>query len=482
MQITLSPPESRQHAPDRQSWAILVLLCAAGVMVAVDLTVVNVALPSIGGALRFATAADLQWVVTIYVLFSGGLQLLGGRAADLVGRRRMFLIGLLVFTAASLASGLAPAPGFLIGSRAAQGLGAAVLAPAALSIITTTYTGAQRAAALGAWGAIGGLGAAAGLLIGGLLTTWLGWRLIFLVNLPIGAVTAALTVRLVPAMRAGITERRGLDVGGAVAIFAGLVLFVYGIEGAATSGWTSAHTLVPLALAAALLTAFGVIERSVRWPLIPPGIWRVRSLVSGVAVMAGATAVMAGVFFLNSLYLQRVVGTTALEAGLAFLPFALAIALAAHIGSRMLPRLGTRLTAAGGLVVAGAGTLLLWRVPAHPTYIADLLPGFLAIGTGLGLVFVAVSVAAMADIREDEAGLASGLTITGHEVGAALGVAMLSAIVTGVAGTAATAVSFAAGYRAGLLAGSIFAAALTVVVLLAVPSVRPAAGTHVRMH
>jgi hypothetical protein len=283
-------------------------------------------------------------------------------------------------------------------------------------------------------------------------------------------------------MRAGITERRGLDVGGAVAIFAGLVLFVYGIEGAATSGWTSAHTLVPLALAAALLTAFGVIERSVRWPLIPPGIWRVRSLVSGVAVMAGATAVMAGVFFLNSLYLQRVLGTTALEAGLAFLPFALAIALAAHVGSRMLPRLGTRLTAAGGLVVAGAGTLLLWRVPAHPTYIADLLPGFLAIGTGLGLVFVAVSVAALADIREDEAGLASGLTITGHEVGAALGVAMLSAIVTGVAGTAATAMSFAAGYRAGLLAASIFAAALTVVVLLAVPSVRPAAGTHVRMH
>jgi MFS family permease len=394
----------------------------------------------------------------------------------------MFLVGVLVFTAASLASGLAPGPGFLIVSRAAQGLGAAVLAPAALSIITTTYTGAQRAAALGAWGAIGAIGAAAGLILGGLITTWLGWRLVFLVNVPIGAVAAALTMRLVPAVRAGVTERRGLDVGGAVAIFTGLVLFVYAIESAATYGWTSAHTLAALAPAVALLAAFVVIERSVRWPLIPPRIWRVRSLVSGVAAMAGATGVMAGVFFLNSLYLQRVLGATALEAGLAFLPFALAIALAAHVGSRMLPHLGTRLTAAGGLVVAGAGTLLLSRVPVQPTYATDLLPGFLAIGIGLGLVFVAVSVAAMADVRDDEAGLASGLTITGHEVGAALGVAMLSAIMTTVAGTAATAASFAAGYRVSLVAASIFAAALTVVVLLAVPAVRPAPGTRVRMH
>src|SRR5215472_1539237 len=276
-------------------------------MVILDATVVNVALPSIGRSLHVA-AGDLQWVVTAYVLLSGGLVLLGGRAADVAGRRRMFLAGLSVFTASSLASGLAPAAGALFAARAGQGLGAALLTPAALSIITTTYSGAQRAAALSVWGAIGGAGAGAGVLVGGMLTTWLGWRSVFLINVPVGAVAGLLSLHLVPRSETPARVRRQLDLPGAALATAGLVTGVYALA----HGWESARTLLLLAVAVVLLAAFAVVERLARRPLLPPSTWRTRSLVAGVVVMLGATGILVGTFFLNSLYLQDVQHASAL--------------------------------------------------------------------------------------------------------------------------------------------------------------------------
>jgi EmrB/QacA subfamily drug resistance transporter len=462
----------------RRSWALLVLLGVAQVMVIIDMTVVNVALPSIGRSLHFASAADLQWVVSAYVLVTGGLVLLGGRASDLLGRRRMFLTGLLLFTSASLASGLAPSPLALVIARSAQGLGASLLTPSALSIITTVYTGAQRATGLAAWGAIGAAGSAAGVLLGGALTSLLGWQAVFFINVPIGIVAGGLAMRMVPKARPSIRDASELDIPGAITLIAGLVILVFAIQGAAVAGWTSVRTLVPLAVSIALLAGFGALERRAAQPLIPISTWRTRSLVAGTVVMLGATAIMAGTAFLNSLYLQRVYGASALETGLAFLPATLAILLAAGLASRALPHLGTRVVLALGLVVTAGGTFLLSQMPDHPTYTGNILPGLLAVGLGLGLTFVSVSITAMADVRDAVAGTASGLMTTGHETGAALGVAALSAI----ASAAAMSASFAVGYRAGQWAATLLAAALVVITLLVLPAVRPPAGTQPRMH
>jgi EmrB/QacA subfamily drug resistance transporter len=461
----------------RQPWSLLILLCAAQFMVIIDMTVVNVALPSIGRALGFASA-DLQWVVTAYVLVSGGLVLLGGRGADLLGGRRLFLLGLLLFGTASLASGLAPSAAALIASRAAQGLGAALLTPAALSIITTVYSGPQRAAGLAAWGAIGASGAAAGVLLGGAVTSWLGWQWVFFINVPIGAAVAAFAWRLVPATSVRVGRLRDLDIAGTLAVTAGLVLLVYTIEGTATYGWGSARTLGSLILAVSALAAFVAVERHTTRPLVTPAIWRVRSLVVGVAVMLGATGIMAGAFFLNSLYLQRVLGASALEAGLAFLPLAVALVLAAHLGSRLLPQVGTRVVLVLGLLVTAGGALLLAGMPNDATYLGNVLPGFLALGVGLGLSFVAVLITAMADVGGDDTGLASGLMSTAHEIGAALGVALLSTVATAGAGRA----GFTAGYHDGLLLAAGIAVAGAVLTLVALPTVRPPGGAHLKLH
>src|SRR6266516_518688 len=391
----------------RRPWSLMVLLSVAQFMVILDATVVNVALPSIARSLSFA-AGDLQWVITAYVLASGGLVLLGGRAADVAGRRRIFLAGLTVFTAASLASGLAPTAGALIAARAGQGLGAALLAPAALSIITTTYTGAQRATALGVWGAIGGAGAAAGVLAGGILTTWLGWRSVFLVNVPVGVVAGLLSLRLAPRHRPRRRFARELDLPGAALAVAGLVMLAYTLAGAPAHGWGSARTLLPLALALAVLAGFAAAERPARRPLVPAELWRARSLVAGALVMFGATGILVGTFFLNSLYLQDVQRASPLRVGLEFLPLALVIGAGAHLASRLLPRAGSRALIVAGLVVMGAGALLLTGVSARSGYLTGFLPGLLVVGMGTGLVFPATAVTAMSDIAEDRAGLASG--------------------------------------------------------------------------
>jgi EmrB/QacA subfamily drug resistance transporter len=470
---------ARHPAPSqRRPWSVLVLLSVAQFMVILDATVVNVALPSIGRALHFA-AGDLQWVVTAYVLFSGGLVLLGGRASDVVGRRATFLAGLAVFTAASLASGLAPSAGALIAARAGQGLGAALLTPAALSIIVATYSDAQRAVALSTWGALGGGGAAAGVLAGGVLTTWLGWRSVFLVNVPVGVAAGLLSLRLVPSPGARARIRRELDLPGALLVVAGLVAGVYALAGTPQHGWGSARTLLLLAASVGLLTSFGVVERWAGRPLVPPQTWHSRSLVAGALVMLGATGILVGTFFLNSLYLQNVQHASALRAGLEFLPLVAVIGLGAHLTSRLLPRIGSRALAVAGLVLMGAGALLLSSVPAGAGYATGLLSGLLVIGAGTGVVFPAASVTAMSNVPADQSGLASGLMTAAHEIGAALGVAVFSVIAIA---QAAAGGGFTAGYRHGFMVAAGLAAGLALAALLAVPAVRPAPGTGAAVH
>jgi EmrB/QacA subfamily drug resistance transporter len=483
----------------RRSWSVLVLLCAAQFMVILDMTVVTVALPSIGRSLGFAVA-DLQWVATAYLLATGGLTLLGGRAADLFGGRRMFGIGLAVFTAASAASGLAPDATALIASRAAQGAGAALLTPAALGVLTASYAGAQRAAALSVWGALAGGGLATGLLAGGALTTWLGWRSVFLINLPVGLAAFAGARRLLPgaaasrdADRHGPGPRgldpRGLDLRGAVLAVAGLVGVVYAISEGPRYGWGSARTLVPLALAAVLLTAFWLTERRAASPLLPPGTLRSRSLASGVLVMFAATGLLVGQQLVTSLFLQDVIGASPMRAGMEFLPLVLATVLGAAAASHLAGHAGTRLLAAAGLTLLAASDLLLSRATADG-YLAVLLPGMVLGGIGCGLTFPAASMTALSRVRDGMEGLASGLVTTGHEVGAGIGAAVFPALATaaGAAGAAGATVavqhgaSLSVGYQHALTVAAVAAAAIAAIAAAVLPSARPAPGTRVGFH
>jgi EmrB/QacA subfamily drug resistance transporter len=449
---------------ERKPWTTLVLLGLAQFMVILDITVVNVALPSIAEDLAFSEE-DLQWVITAYVLFTGGLLMLGGRATDLFGRRRVFLTGLGIFTFASLASGLAPSPEALVAARAAQGLGAAMLTPGALSIVTTTYEGSQRTAALAAWSAIGSAGAAAGVVLGGVLTSAFGWESVFLINVPIGLATAIGVLHVVPAVRPTAAGQR-LDLIGAVTAVAGLVLLVYAIEGANDHGWASARTLLLLVASAALLATFLVVERRVGDPILPPSAWRNRSLVSGVGLILVATALLVAVFFLNTLYLQRILGWSALETGLAFLPLVLAIGFAANAANRLILSAGSSNLAAIGLLLVAVGGILLVLAPDAASYAVDVLPGFIVLGLGVGLVFPAGSIAAMSEVGEESAGLASGLLTTGHELGAAFGAAAISAVAT-------AAPTFVAGYADGFAAVAATAGVVALVALKAIPTVRP---------
>jgi EmrB/QacA subfamily drug resistance transporter len=462
------------------SWATLALLAVAQFMVILDVTVVNVALSSIGSSLDFS-AGELPWVVTAYVLFTGGLMLFGGRLADLVGRRLVFLSGLGLFTGASLASGLAWSPVALIGSRALQGIGAAMLLPSALSIITTTYEGDRRAKALAIWGALGSAGAAAGVLFGGMLTDTLGWESVFFINVPVGIVVGLLTMRAVAPSATPAVRRGRLDVIGAGTLMAGLITLILAIDGISSHGWTSAYTAAMTALSAALLSRFIAMERRARWPLIAPSTWRIRTLVASAAVMLTATGFLVGAFFLNTLYLQHVMGASPIQTGLAFLPLTLIILVGAHTASHFLPRLGSRWIVVAGLLIAATGGLLLTRAPSDPSYLTNLLPGYLALGFGIGMTFVAVSVTAMSEISAENAGLASGLMTTAHELGAAIGVAILGAITAaairngGIAG-------LVDGYDTGFLIAASIAATVALVAAFALPSVRPRPGMAHGLH
>lgn len=471
--------ESEPELP-RKSWAILALALVAQVLVVLDISVVNTALPTIGADLKLS-GGDLQWLVTAYLLMSGGGLLLGGRIADLLSRRRVLLTGLAVFTIASLVSGFASTAGVLIGARAAQGLGAALMTPAALAIIMTTYAGAQRTKGLAMWGAVGGLGIAAGVLVGGVITTWAGWQMIFWINVPIGigAIVAALVLldRNDPA-RAGLAQ---LDLPGALTAVTGLAALVFGIQTAASDGWTSPKTLGALAISGALLAAFGFIERRVRQPLVPPHTWRIKTLVSATGVMLGVTGLLVGAVFLGSTFFQTTLGYSALEAGLAFLPLAVILTIGTRLGSHLLGHVAPRFVAAGGLLLTAGGAFWLSTAPVDARFAADLLPGLLLIGLGVGLVFVAVSITAMAGIPAQHAGMASGFLMTGHEIGAALGVAVLAAVAT-AAGDLTTSIGAATGFSGGFLAAAGIAVGLAVVALLAMPAQRATGQARLHMH
>jgi EmrB/QacA subfamily drug resistance transporter len=419
---------------------VLAVLCAAQFMVVLDVTVVNVALPSIQSDLGIAFAT-LPWVVTAYTLAFGGVLLLGGRAADLFGRRRVFVAGLVVFTAASLASGLATSTAMLLATRGLQGLGAAMLSPAALSLLTELFPeGAARRRALAIWGAVGAGGAAVGVLVGGALIAAFDWRAVFLVNVPVGITLLLVAPRLLPA-RSLSNISRSADIAGALTLTASLVALLYGLLGATGAGWTSSQTLGLLAGAAVGLTVFVAIEARTGAPLVPLRVFARRPTVSALVLMMVSMGTLVSVFFFCSLYLQHVLGHSALRTGLEFLPMATLTVIAAQVGGHFIVHFGVKRVLAGGLALSAIGTFLLSRLPQHGSYLADVLPGFLLIALGVGLALVGILVTALAGSTAEDAGLASGLTNTAHELGIALILSLLSTIAASKVGGASLLVS-----------------------------------------
>ncbi|HEY3725736.1 MAG TPA: MFS transporter [Solirubrobacteraceae bacterium] len=410
--------------------ATLVLSCLAQFMVILDVSVVNVALPAIRGGLHFSEA-NLQWVVNAYTVTFAGFLLLGGRAADLLGRRRVFVSGLALFALASLAGGLADSQGVLIAARAIQGLGGAVIAPASLSILTTTFAeGAARNRAVGIWGAMGGAGGAAGVLLGGVLTDLLGWRWILFINVPIGLVAAVMAQRLLLESR-NPERAHSFDLSGALTATIGLSLVVLGIVRTDQTGWGSAQTLIVIAAGIALLLVFLVIEgRFARAPLMPLRIYKSRTLSAANVVMLLLGASSFGMWFFVSLYLQQVLGYSPIRAGLAFLPMTLCIVVGSTLASRWVTRIGAKPLLVAGMVSLVLGLLWFSRVSAHGNYVNDVLGASLLVAIGIGLSLVPSTISAVAGVAPAEAGLASGLVNTARLVGGALGLAILAAIAT----------------------------------------------------
>ena len=408
-------------------WLVLVIVCLAQFMVILDATVVNVALPSIQADLGF-TAASLQWVINSYTLVFGGFLLLGGRAGDLFGRRKLFLWGVAIFSIASLLNGLATSDTWLVATRGLQGLGGALVSPAALSIITTTFAeGEDRTKALGVWSAIAAGGGAFGLLLGGILTDLLSWEWIFFVNVPIGIATAMLAIRYVPESKA-LVGNKGLDLPGAVTVTAGLIVLVYAIVKAEDFGWGSAKTLGLAAIAFALLGAFVVIQQRSKAPLIRLGIFRVRSLAGANTVLLLVVGGLFAFFFFSSLYVQQILGYSPLEAGLAFIPVTIGIGVGAAIAQQLVKRIGVRTTGSLGMLIAAFGLYLFSGVSVDGTYLSDVLPAVIPQSIGMGLFFVPITLIATTNVGEEDAGLASGLFNTAQQVGGALGLAVLSTL------------------------------------------------------
>jgi EmrB/QacA subfamily drug resistance transporter len=413
--------------PDPRRWRALALLCGAFFMVILDAAIVTVALPSIEEELDFS-AQGLQWVVSAYALTFAGLLLLGGRAADLLGRRRVFMVGVVVFTLASLLCGLAWSNQALIGARALQGIGAAIMTPTALSIITTIFEeGAERNKALGIWGALGGIGATTAWLIGGPIVDWLGWEWIFFINIPVGLAALALSPFLLRESRAA-TARRSYDPAGALTITASLALLVYALVEAPETGWGSAQTILLFGGSAALLATFAAIESRHRAPLVPLRIFRSRTIVGANAVMLVFGTLPFGLSFTLTLYAQQVLGYSAVKFGLTSLVFPAMAAAGSILGQSLVLRVGFRPVAAAGMALMGAGALLLTQVSAGGSYFGDIFFGLLIFGPGVGLAFVTASIAALAGIPEREAGIASGLSNTAFQIGAAIGVATVTTV------------------------------------------------------
>jgi len=443
-------------------WLALILLAAAQFVVVLDASIVNVALPSIGDALNFSQE-NLPWVVNAYVLTFGGFLLLGGRVADLLGRRRVFMAGLMLVAVASLAAGFAATEGQLIAARAAQGLGAAIISPAALSIVTTIFRdGAERNKALGVWGAVAGAGGAAGVLLGGILTDGLGWEWVLWVNVPVSLVAFALAPRLIAESRAS-DQARAFDVAGAVTVTAALSILVYAVVDANDAGWGSSKTLGLIALALVLLAAFVAIELRARKPLVPFSIFRIRTLTGAnvVGVLVGAS--LFSMFFFISLYMQQVLGYSAIHAGLSYLPLALTIMASAGIASQLVTKVGYKPVLAVGLLFIVAGLTWFSRISVGGSFTTDILGPSLLAAVGLGFSFVTTTIAAVSGVEEDQSGLASGLINTSQQVGGALGLAVLSSVATSrtahvmASGESSLANGLTEGFQAAFLGGAALA-------------------------
>jgi EmrB/QacA subfamily drug resistance transporter len=452
----------------RSKWLALALLATAQFVVVLDASIVNVALPSIGSDLNFSQD-NLSWVVNAYTLFFGGFLLLGGRLADRLGRRRLFIAGMVLFAFASLAGGLAQSDLWLIIARSVQGLGAALVSPAALSIVTTTFTeGAERNKALGVWGAVAGSGGAAGVLLGGVLTKYAGWEWVLFVNTPIGLAAAFIAPRLLHESRD--RSSRTFDVGGAVSVTAGLALLVYALVNANQAGWGSGETIGLSAVAVALLASFVAIERRNAQPLMPFSIFKLKTLRGSniVALLIGMS--LFSMFFFISLYLQQILHYDALKAGFAYLPLALLIIVSAGVASQLVTRVGFKPTLIAGMLMIAVALLWFSRVSAPGgTYLSDVLFPSMISAVGLGFAFVSVTIGAVAGTSERDAGLASGLINTAQQVGGALGLAILAAIANASTDNATGVSHLVAlnnGFRDAFLVGAGFALAGAVLAAL----------------
>jgi EmrB/QacA subfamily drug resistance transporter len=460
----------------RRGVLTLLLLCAVQFMDVVDSSIMNVALPSIRDDLHFSQQR-LQWVLSGYLVTYGGFLLLGGRAADVLGRRRLLVAGTVLFAACSLVGGLAPDAGVLVGARVAQGVGAALMAPAGLSILTTTFVeGRDRTRALGVWGAISGVAAAAGVFLGGVLSEGPGWRWVLLVNIPICVAIVAAAFALVPGERLRVAGAGGFDVPGAVLVTAAMLVLVYGLVKAPDAGWGARTTIGELGTAAVLLAAFVAVERRGRNPLFPFGILRIKGVAAADLTQLVAFAGFLSVFFFLTLHLQGVLGWSPIRSGSAYLPVTAGIVVTAGVCTRLMPRTGTRPVVVTGALLAAAGMYLLSGVPADASYVADLLPGLVVMSIGLGAVFIAVTTAANAGVPADEAGFAAGLLNTSLQLGSALGLAIFSAVATArtgdaLAGGATREAALTAGYGRAILAAAI-ALLVAAVVALRLPGGR----------
>ena len=463
------------------SWVVLGIVCIGQFMVVLDASIVNVALPSIQRDLHFSTS-NLQWIVNAYTLTFAGFLLLGGRAADLFGRRKIFMVGLAVFTASSLLGGLAQNEAWLISARALQGLGAAILAPATLTILTSTFAeGPARAKALGVWSAVSAAGASAGALFGGILTDFLSWRWILFVNVPVGAVALVAARRDLPESRADMAHRH-LDLAGAVTVTAGLVALVFALVRTETYAWGSAQVLVPLAAAVVLIAVFLFLQARVsKAPLVPLHIFRSRSVSGGNVVMLMMFGALFGSWYFETLYMQHVLGYSPLQAGLAFLPQTVLIAAGAQVTARLVPKFGPRPLILLGTLVAGAGLAWLSQISTGSTFVTDLLGPYVLIGLGMGLAVTPIAVAGTAGVPREEAGLASGLLNTSRTVGASVGLAALATLaanrtsgkLTGVAATPAhTAAALTDGYALAFSVAAVVLAATAAVAMATLPSLR----------
>ena len=448
----------------------LVLLCAVQFLDIADTAIVNVALPSIQHSLGFSQQ-NLQWVASGYILTYGGCLLLGGRLGDLLGRRRVLLTGLAVFGAASLTAGLANSAELLVAARLVQGIGAALMAPAALSELTTSFReGKDRNTALGAWGAISGMAAAAGVFLGGVISQGPGWRWVFFVNPPVCVLVAAGALALLANDRGSMASRAAFDSQGAVLVTGGMLLLVYGLVRAPIVGWGSLQTILTLIGSASLLIAFAGNEIRSRYPLVPFAILRVKGLVAADLTQLIAFTGFFSMFFYATLYMQETLHYSPLKAGAAYLPITAGFAIAGGVASQLVTRIGTRPVVVAGCLVAGAGIYYVSRVPLHGSYLSDLLPGFLVLSLGAGAVFVSVTAAANAGVPSDKAGLAAGLLNSSQQIGSALGLAILSAVAITrtnhlTAAHVPPLMAADAGYHQALLVGSILMAGAAVIAL-----------------